>query len=180
MDGVERLSRLSVPIVYVEPTPGRIDVLCRGIFRSPYFREDYIVNFQAAASVYPSIKEPYPEVQNCFSLGSTTVPEGTPKIATTSPPKDGFERCLFLTEDGKLGVGPAGAVAGDQVWALLGCSASILLREIIQGQHTVIGPVLVEGTLTGELVLGPLSARGKFGGCSDASMALFLPVISTS
>lgn len=55
-----------------------------------------------------------------------------------------------------LGIGPRNAKSGDQIWAILGSRALILLREVDKGKYEVVGPCFVHGFNWGEALLGPL------------------------
>lgn len=55
-----------------------------------------------------------------------------------------------------VGIGARNAKPGDQIWAILGSRALILLREVDKGRYEVVGPCFVHGFNWGEALLGPL------------------------
>ena len=78
-----------------------------------------------------------------------------------------FELCIrwfktnnvpfIFSADGYIGVGPAGAQIGDEVYAVLGCRSLMLLRPSHgKANHQVVGPCFIHGLNWGEALLGPL------------------------
>ncbi|RDI80103.1 hypothetical protein Vi05172_g9937 [Venturia inaequalis] len=68
----------------------------------------------------------------------------------------GHGRYFFTTEDGKMGWAPKTAKADDIVCVILGCEASLILREIDEARYQVVGECYMDGIMDGELVLGVL------------------------
>ena len=62
---------------------------------------------------------------------------------------------LFLA-DRYVGIGPRNVEIGDQIWAILGSRALIVLRELENGKFEVVGSCFVHGFNWGEAILGPL------------------------
>lgn len=78
-----------------------------------------------------------------------------------------FETCVrwfkitgapfIFSADGYIGIGSPGSQVGDEVYAILGCRALILLRHSSgKGRHQVVGPCFMHGFNWGEALLGPL------------------------
>ena len=63
---------------------------------------------------------------------------------------------LLYLSNRYVGIGARYAKAGDQIWAILGSRALILLREVENNKHQVVGPYFVHGFNWGEALLGPL------------------------
>lgn len=63
---------------------------------------------------------------------------------------------LLFSAGQYFGFGPRNAKPGDQIWAILGSRALILLREVDKGKYEVVGPCFVHGFNWGEALLGPL------------------------
>jgi len=59
-------------------------------------------------------------------------------------------RRLIGTGEGRIGLGPAGALAGDAVAVLLGCSTPMVLRKWNDGWH-VVGESYIHGVMDGEV-----------------------------
>ena len=66
---------------------------------------------------------------------------------------------LMFSAGQYVGIGPRNAKPGDQIWAILGSRALILLREVDKGRCEVVGPCFVHGFNWGEAVLGPLPSH---------------------
>ncbi|KAF2169450.1 hypothetical protein M409DRAFT_52689 [Zasmidium cellare ATCC 36951] len=66
-------------------------------------------------------------------------------------------RALFITEDGRIGLGPAAMQNGDVLAVLLGCPNIMVLRRLAnEGHYSVIGTAVCSGLMDGEAILGPL------------------------
>ena len=63
---------------------------------------------------------------------------------------------LLFTADGHIGIGPMLAKPGDEVWAILGSGALMLLRQGSTSQYELVGPCFMHGFNWGEAILGPL------------------------
>ena len=63
---------------------------------------------------------------------------------------------IFVTEEGKLGLGPLGMQVGDTINILFGCKTSMVLRKDLNESYKVIGPVYYDGIMDGEAILGSL------------------------
>ena len=63
---------------------------------------------------------------------------------------------LLISAGQYLGIGARNAKVGDQIWAILGSRALILLREVDKAKYEVVGPCFVHGFNWGEALLGPL------------------------
>jgi hypothetical protein len=65
-------------------------------------------------------------------------------------------RCLFVTEEGHLGLGPESLEKGDEVWVLQGARVPFVLRENWdwreEGTYKVVGEAYVHGVMHGEMV----------------------------
>ncbi|KAI1321535.1 hypothetical protein F5Y16DRAFT_68813 [Xylariaceae sp. FL0255] len=68
----------------------------------------------------------------------------------------GYGRSLISSADGLIGLGPDNTEVGDEVWSLMGCFQSLILRPTGESDHLVIGPCRMHGVSDGEAVLGPL------------------------
>ncbi|KAI0851771.1 HET-domain-containing protein [Daldinia vernicosa] len=68
---------------------------------------------------------------------------------------------------GYMGVTPALAQPGDEVYILLGCSHSLLLRPQGNNKFKVIGRCFVPGLMYGEALLGPLPDNIRIIECYD-------------
>ena len=67
-----------------------------------------------------------------------------------------FERYLFMTEEGYIGLAPRAAKAGDCVCVLLGSGSPLLLHPTGNNQYQIIGHCYAHGIMSGEALLGPL------------------------
>ena len=63
---------------------------------------------------------------------------------------------MLFSAGSYVGIGPRNARPGDQIWAILGSRALILLREVDKGRYEVVGSCFVHGFNWGEALLGPL------------------------
>ena len=66
------------------------------------------------------------------------------------------QRCLFMTEEGHIGLAPRAAKPGDRVCVLLGSDAPFLLRPTGDKQYQLVGHCYTHGIMSGEALLGPL------------------------
>jgi len=64
-------------------------------------------------------------------------------------------RSLFLTQEGKVGLGPHNTRPDDFVTVLLGCPRLVVLRPRSEGGYEVIGEAYCDGFMDGEALLGP-------------------------
>lgn len=62
-----------------------------------------------------------------------------------------FERFVFTTSGGYLGIGSSTMEPGDKVVILLGCKVPVILRPFDQG-YKVIGESCVDGMMYGEMM----------------------------
>ena len=64
---------------------------------------------------------------------------------------------LLFLHNGYFGLGPTGVKLNDEVWAILGSRALIVLRKALnENSYAVVGPCSVHGFNSGEAILGPL------------------------
>ncbi len=63
---------------------------------------------------------------------------------------------IFLSVGNYVGVALETAQAGDEVWVLLGCNVSLLLRPRGEGRFRIVCPCFVPDIGEGETFLGPL------------------------
>jgi hypothetical protein len=60
-------------------------------------------------------------------------------------------RRQFQDNDGRLCVGPLSSEKGDEIWIIGGAPEPYLLRNISNGNYTVVGQVYIHGIMDGEL-----------------------------
>ncbi|KZL71781.1 ankyrin and het domain protein [Colletotrichum incanum] len=60
------------------------------------------------------------------------------------------ERCFFITEHGRMGIGPDGLKAGTLICVIKGCKYPFLLDEGSAGRYKLLGPSYVRGIMFGE------------------------------
>ena len=65
-------------------------------------------------------------------------------------------RCIFVMENYRFGLGPAIAAPGDQVVAFPGCSSPIILRPINNGRYLVVGECFIPNFMNDEALIGLL------------------------
>ncbi|KAK5120411.1 hypothetical protein LTR85_006350 [Meristemomyces frigidus] len=68
-------------------------------------------------------------------------------------------RALFITDGGKLGIGPKSLAEGDHICVLLGCWVPLAIRPVPNGSRTtylVVGECYGDSLMAGEAILGPL------------------------
>ena len=64
---------------------------------------------------------------------------------------------LLFLPNGYFGLGPTGVKLNDEIWAILGSQALIVLREVLSNNnYEVVGACSVHGFNSGEAILGPL------------------------
>ncbi|KAI0535988.1 hypothetical protein GGR58DRAFT_528888, partial [Xylaria digitata] len=72
-------------------------------------------------------------------------------------------RSLFITENGRLGIGVGHARAGDQVWGVYGSRVPFILRQLNSEadpvQHSMIGDCYLNDAMKGELVRKSVKIR---------------------
>ena len=61
-------------------------------------------------------------------------------------------RCLILTENNHLGLGPESAKEGDMVWILPGTNVPFVLRRVDGQRYTLVGEAHIHGIMHGEAV----------------------------
>jgi hypothetical protein len=61
-------------------------------------------------------------------------------------------RTLFLTEEGKFGIGPDWIQENDLVCLLFGCDSPVVLRKREDGTHQYVGEAFVRGVMGGECI----------------------------
>jgi hypothetical protein len=64
-------------------------------------------------------------------------------------------RRLFITEDGRMGLGPPEMLSGDLIAILLGSNVPLCLRSVMnapQGHYTLVGDTYVHGLMDGQAV----------------------------
>lgn len=61
-----------------------------------------------------------------------------------------YERFVFTTREGRLGLGPSTAEPGDKIVVLLGCDVPVLLRPLDEG-YRLVGECYVDGVMYGEM-----------------------------
>ncbi|KAK0654182.1 heterokaryon incompatibility protein-domain-containing protein [Cercophora samala] len=67
-----------------------------------------------------------------------------------------FQRKLFFTRDGLVGLGPKGMRSGDTIAVLLGFDAPVVLRDAGDGKYHFVGESMVWGLHDATALLGPL------------------------
>ncbi|SPO00271.1 related to heterokaryon incompatibility protein [Cephalotrichum gorgonifer] len=65
-------------------------------------------------------------------------------------------RCFVTTDEGYIGLGPPGVMAGDVACSILGSNSLIVLREAPDGRHRVVGECYIQGMDDATGILGPL------------------------
>lgn len=60
------------------------------------------------------------------------------------------QRCLFRTQEKRLGLAPIGAKVGDQVWFLSGARVPFVLRKVENERFELVGEAYVHGCMRGE------------------------------
>ena len=72
----------------------------------------------------------------------------------------GFGRCIYLTENGHLGLGPTGLRHGDAIWLLRGARVPFVLRENAEEEgYNLLGETYVHGFMHGEMLSDELKKR---------------------
>ena len=61
-------------------------------------------------------------------------------------------KCIFITSDGRVGLGPNGLSKTDVICVLFGCSMCIILRFLYPGHYLLVGPAYIDGAMSGEWV----------------------------
>lgn len=64
-----------------------------------------------------------------------------------------FERFVFTTSGGYLGIGSSTIEPGDKVVILLSCKVPVVLRPLDQGGYKLIGESYVDGMMYGEMMM---------------------------
>lgn len=80
-------------------------------------------------------------------------------------------RTTFVTEDGRLGLGPQTMQVGDVVAVFLGRGPAIILRPGSSQFHEVVGDAYCDGIMDGEALLGPLPGRWERRTVHDGDMS---------
>ncbi|KAI4688087.1 uncharacterized protein J4E84_005015 [Alternaria hordeiaustralica] len=62
-----------------------------------------------------------------------------------------YERFVYTTEGGYLGVGSSTVEPGDKVVVLLGCKVPVVLRPLEKGGYQLIGETYLDGAMYGEM-----------------------------
>ncbi|KAG6353465.1 hypothetical protein INS49_005646 [Diaporthe citri] len=81
---------------------------------------------------------------------------GTPFASGLNALANFTDRRLFKGNEGHIGMAPPPVRAGDEVWAIVGCSVPMLLRRVDKDRFLVVSECYVEGLADGEGLLGPL------------------------
>ncbi|MDI1488049.1 MAG: hypothetical protein OHK93_007323 [Ramalina farinacea] len=64
---------------------------------------------------------------------------------------------LLFLPNGYIGLGPTGVKLNDEIWAMLGSQALMVLREVwSKNNYELVGPCSIHGFNSGEAILGPL------------------------
>ncbi|KAK7702884.1 hypothetical protein SLS64_009495 [Diaporthe eres] len=66
------------------------------------------------------------------------------------------DKRLFKGSEGYIGMASPPVRAGDEVWAIVGCSVPMLLRRVDKDKFLVVSECYAEGLADGEGLLGPL------------------------
>lgn len=80
--------------------------------------------------------------------------DGLPDLKPTSEPsgKASTGRSLFLTNTGRIGLGPEQVQEGDDLFVLVSGRVPYLLRGVQGETHTLVGECCVEGMMKGQVV----------------------------
>lgn len=62
-------------------------------------------------------------------------------------------RVLFITHDGRLGLGPPAMEGSDEIWIPVGAKMPVILRRYADGRFKVVGQTYVYGVMRGEAVV---------------------------
>lgn len=73
------------------------------------------------------------------------------------------DRSFFVTDDGYMGLAPAGALSGDVVCVVLGCEVPVLVRKN-GDRHVLVGPCYVLGFMHGECMQDVREGRRRLEG----------------
>ncbi len=68
-------------------------------------------------------------------------------------------RQLFTTMDGRLGIAPRSARAGDQIWIVGGASLPLIVRAGEGQDSKLIGDAYVHGWMQGQALRGGVAPR---------------------
>jgi hypothetical protein len=72
----------------------------------------------------------------------------------------GFNKCLYRTKRGLLGLGPASTNANDEVWLIQGARLPFVLRRCAERtNHTLVGGTYVHGFMHGKMLSEELRER---------------------
>ena len=63
-------------------------------------------------------------------------------------------RRLLITQEGRLGAGPAATLPGDEVFALCGSTVPVVLRPFVSGAYKVVGCCYMQDFMEGEALRG--------------------------
>ncbi|KAF3043794.1 hypothetical protein E8E12_010341 [Didymella heteroderae] len=68
--------------------------------------------------------------------------------------REDHNRVLFITHDGRLGLGPSVMEGSDEIWIPLGSKMPVILRRYGNGMFKIVGQAFVYGVMRGEAVQG--------------------------
>lgn len=81
---------------------------------------------------------------------------GTPFVPALNALANFPGKRLFKGKEGYVGMAPPPVRAGDEVWAIVGCSVPVLLRRVDKDRFLIVSECYAEGLADGEGLLGPL------------------------
>lgn len=64
------------------------------------------------------------------------------------------DRLMFITHDGRLGLGPMAMDASDEIWIPIGAKMPVILRPYSDGRFRIVGQTYVDGVMRGEAFKG--------------------------
>lgn len=65
-------------------------------------------------------------------------------------------RCIVITSNGEMALAPEAAQSGDEIYVLLGCRTTMLLRKTDQESHQIVGATYLSTVNHGEALIGKM------------------------
>ncbi|KAI0551240.1 heterokaryon incompatibility protein-domain-containing protein [Xylaria curta] len=156
-DSVPMVSKTHPPDTsreYTYRTGEPIWSVCTKITTANYFRERFPIHNVPTLNDWASHLSNRNSATGLVAQGNST--EG-PSSFHEDYSRDLMRHRYFITtEEGYLGLGPAGAQQGDVICVFFGCDSPIVLRPEPGGGHSVVGECYVCGLEDGTALLGPL------------------------